>query len=693
MVRATTSSGPGASEITDPSAYRLEPEIGIRMIAGRPCAISLPFWFRLEPAALVARHRWVKIRYSGGIFDECARPLIRFVTKDRETLCQPMNGPLLGSAEWIGRVPDDTVAILISPGRRLGPISFRIESVTAASALKMMARGLLSNLGGAIWAIRSRFMHSSEETAQALKFAAGGSPLASYNEWRKKFSRPLDLGGLDRPLSDWATAPPFRLLMPLDSCDAHAVDTTIASLTAQVFTHWTLHVSPTDRTAAHALAAFRRHAGQDSRFVESAREDPVDFSNQDRIAVIQPGDSLEIYALAALLEEFGRDPTVTAIYSDEDSIDPHGKFHSPILKPDWSPIYRQTSRYVGRLACVKYATLVSCGIAPSDFALDEDKAFGAIFAASASNHIGHVRRVLYHKRSGLSGNEGRRRSLIEDDGQEMTVWPEVSIILPTRNHASLLKQCIKGLRETTDYPSFSVIVVDHASTEPETLSLLAELRADPQFDVMEQLGTFNFSKFCNDGAELAKGPVLVFLNDDIEMLEPGWLKALVRWAVKPGIGVVGAKLLYPAGTIQHAGVVLGMGGMAGHVYRRHPSDDPGYLSQLKTAREVTAVTAACVAIEKSKFVAASGFDADNLPIELNDVDLCLRVAALGLTNIWTPEAVLIHVESATRGRERDSFVEYREQKHHFVQQWTEAIRDDRYYHPAFELFERGPSLG
>ena len=220
------------------------------------------------------------------------------------------------------------------------------------------------------------------------------------------------------------------------------------------------------------------------------------------------------------------------------------------------------------------------------------------------------------------------------------------MIIATRDQAGLLAECLGGLRDKTDYPHREIVVVDNGSTEPDAVHLLEKIAHEPRTKVLRHPGPFNFSELSNAGARATSAPVLLFLNNDIAMLDPGWLKAMVRWAIKPEIGAVGAKLLFANGRIQHAGVVLGFGGIAGHVYRRLSKNHAGYLAQLTAPREVSAVTAACIAIERSKFEAVGGFDAENLPVDLNDIDLCLRLAERGWTNLWTPEATLVHVNRA-----------------------------------------------
>jgi GT2 family glycosyltransferase len=296
---------------------------------------------------------------------------------------------------------------------------------------------------------------------------------------------------------------------------------------------------------------------------------------------------------------------------------------------------------------------------------------------------------LYHRCAGGAHAEPSTRPR---PAAAQFAWPPVGIVIPTRDRADLLAECVRGLRDRTDYPAYEIVVVDNGSTTPDALALLRDLKSDPRVKVVERPGPFNFSALSNDGAKATTAPVLAFVNNDIVVVEDGWLKPMVRLAVMPQIGVVGAKLLFPDGLLQHAGVVLGFGGIAGHLYRRMPADHPGYCNRLTVAHEVGAVTAACIAVERYKFEAVGGFDAENLPVDLNDMYLCLRISERGWTSLWTPESVLIHLQSATRGIDPDPFVLYRQERTYFVRRWAERIRDDPYFHPALSLFAHEVAL-
>jgi GT2 family glycosyltransferase len=346
---------------------------------------------------------------------------------------------------------------------------------------------------------------------------------------------------------------------------------------------------------------------------------------------------------------------------------------------------------VGRLALVRAGAFDSGGDGLAALFHDDRTVIDRILAGVAPAAVGHVRRVLYHRRAGgpLAAMAPRRRSAL---ARNEPAWPAVGIVIPTRDRADLLGECVRGLKDRTDYPDYEIIVVDNGSTATDAIALLRDLKRDARFKVVERPGPFNFSALSNEGAKATAVPVLAFVNNDIVVVDSGWLKPLVRFAVMPQIGVVGAKLLFPDGRLQHAGVVLGFGGIAGHLYRRMPADHPGYCNRLTVAHEVGAVTAACIAVERHKFEAVGGFDAENLPVDLNDMDLCLRISERGWANLWTPESVLVHLQSATRGIDPDPFVLYQQERTYFVRRWAEKIRDDPYFHPALSLFAHEVAL-
>lgn len=667
----------------------LEPEQGIAIADDRMTVVSLPAWLRLSPLEALSKRRWVRIRYSSGIFDPLTRPILRLRTRDGRVHYNFMNGAVLGSAEWIGRIPKNTVEAHISPTHHPGPFSFRIDRIQSINRLRLLTRGFFNNPSRTYSSISKRLTNSRQSSWELLKFVNASTPFSGYQQWHRRFSRALDLANFDRPRHDWNVGAGFVLLARLAESRPSHVRRTLATLQAQLYRNWRLFVLLEETATPNARAEFRAAARNDSRLqeIESLSACPPVAANS-LVAAISFGDRLRDYALSSMAEAAIQHPEWQAIYSDEDSVSA-GRLHSPVLKPDWSPALDRTSGYLGRLACLR-APLVAERTGP--LLRDPEATASDILATLPPAAVGHVRRILY-QRDRASGP-----TLVSAGAHPMPSaaaakdWPGVAIVVPTRDRPELLDACIEGLTAMTDYPDLEVVVIDNGTTDPDALAMLAALRSDPRFKVIRDDGPFSYSRLCNAGAAAVGKPYVTFLNNDIVMLDRNWLKALISVCRKPNAGMVGAKLLFPDGRLQHAGVVLGLGGVAGHCYFKLREDDPGYLSELSATREVSAVTGACCAVERGKFLAVGGFDEVNLPIELNDIDLCLRLAEKGWQNYWTPDAILIHLQAASRGAaDRPSDV-YARERAYFLSRWEHVIRDDPHFHPALSLYAQWPAL-
>ncbi|MDP3658473.1 glycosyltransferase family 2 protein, partial [Phenylobacterium sp.] len=267
--------------------------------------------------------------------------------------------------------------------------------------------------------------------------------------------------------------------------------------------------------------------------------------------------------------------------------------------------------------------------------------------------------------------------------------PLVSVIVPTRDRAELLENCVEGLLNRTDYPAIELLIVDNGSVEPATHALFERLQQDPRVRILPQPGPFNYSALNNAAAAQARGDILLLLNNDIEVIEPGWLREMVAHAVRPHVGAVGARLLYGDGRVQHGGVILGVGGtppVAGHLYVGAPRADTGYFGHLRLTRNVSAVTAACMALRREVFEEVGGLDAENLAVAFNDVDLCLKIRERGYSIVWTPRAELFHLESASRGLDTrpEQAERFRREVMYMRGRWGAALDDDPFYGPNFD---------
>ena len=265
--------------------------------------------------------------------------------------------------------------------------------------------------------------------------------------------------------------------------------------------------------------------------------------------------------------------------------------------------------------------------------------------------------------------------------------PLVDVLVPTRDQRKLLARCMEGLLERTRYPNLRVRIIDNDSRDPGTLELLEQLAPDPRVTVRRAPGAFNFSRIINQAARESDAQVLCILNDDVLVLEPGWLEEMVSHALRPGIGAVGAMLRFPDGSLQHGGVVTGVGGVAGHVHYRLPRDEVATCPELTTVRNYTAVTAACMVVTRERFLQVGGFD-EGLPVCYNDVDFCLRLRAQGYFNAWTPFAELAHHESATRGPDDTPLKRARHQREfaRMLARWGDRLNRDPAYNPNLSLY-------
>jgi GT2 family glycosyltransferase len=273
--------------------------------------------------------------------------------------------------------------------------------------------------------------------------------------------------------------------------------------------------------------------------------------------------------------------------------------------------------------------------------------------------------------------------------------PRVSLIVPTRDQYKLLFACIEGLLNDTEYPNLEVIVVDNQSADPQTLNYLATLD-ERGVTVLRHPFPFNYSTINNRAASLATGEIIGLVNNDIEIIERGWLKEMVAQLMRPAVGAVGAKLLWPNRMVQHGGVVVGINGLAAHSGNTLAEQDSGYLASNQLTRRQSAVTAACMLMHKKVFDAVGGLDEHRFPVAFNDVDLCLKVQQQGLHLVWTPFARLIHAESASRGK--DLAPEKRARAHReqqkFIERWTLGHYNDPFYNPALALdYLTGPYGG
>ena len=444
------------------------------------------------------------------------------------------------------------------------------------------------------------------------------------------------------------------------------------------------------------------------RGISAANNQALDLARGEYVGFLDHDDLLHPAALEMMRDKLGEGYDV--VYSDEDKLeDASGELVEPFFKPDWSPEYLRGAMYVGHLLCVRRELAARTRF---DSAFDGVQDFEFMLRLSESKpRVGHIPRILYHWRK-TAGSVAERTDakphlgLLQERAvnahlqrmklpasaeqaalpHRLRVVPErrdgysrVTIIIPTRDAPEVFGRCLKSIFEKTSYPNFEVVVMDNDTADPAALALIE------QYPVrrIQFPGRFNFSRANNRGAEAATGEFLVFLNNDTEVMTKDWLEQLLYYAEQTEVGAAGALLAYDDRTVQHAGVALGMRGTADHVMRRFPIDVDGYAGSLACAREVTAVTAACLMIRASLFQELGGFN-EHYFTAYQDVDLCLRLRARGLRIIHTPQAKLVHHESVSRQNYYDMI-----DRMLLLDQWEQVIeRGDPYYNPNLNL-QRG----
>jgi len=588
-----------------------------------------------------------------------------------------------GYAHWLGLIPPDTQEIRLSAGA-----GFVLERVGTRREVSVLAQCLLRRPWRFVSALYERLRGSERRYRDTLRGACAVTPLRHYGSWAASRNRPVRIAPADLRI---------RCLVLARSGEEAALAATLDALDAQIHQARTVGVAwedalpaTPDPRADHRL--WDRHATAAELIAES-----------DALCLHRPGDIPAPDALALLAPALAE-----ADLAYGDAIGPYGR---PQLKPDWSPDLALATGYVGRAALFSQALLSRLPPQPLG-PLDEAELAIESAAIAAGARGAHVPRVLARTTGACLDPPARAQALdarlkASDapigatlrNGAVHLGWPlpqpapKASIVIPSRDRLDLIERVCRGVLLETAYPNLELIIVDNGSTDPAVLAHYEALRRDPRVRILIDPQPFNFAAMVNAGVAAATGAVVVLLNNDVAVLEPGWLDAMVRQASRPEVGAVGAKLLYADGTLQHAGVVVGLGGRAGHILRRRPGDTPGHLGRLRVAHEVSAVTAACLAVSREKYLAVGGFEAEAFPVDFNDVDFCLRLGARGWKTVWTPAATLAHLESVSRGPSVGAKrARFEQEAARFSERWRAVIRHDPYYHPALSVTTFGEDL-
>jgi len=499
----------------------------------------------------------------------------------------------------------------------------------------------------------------------------------------------------------------ISILVPVAEADPEALKLTVDSVLAQTRRDWELCVA--------GGGDLGRYAGADPRIrVKILPGDPgaseranacIDMATGDWLALLRPGDALQPAAIYGILREIDR-RGADFVYTDADSFERAPKdAHSPEYKPDFAPDNLRSCDYIGFCAFSRELMDRAGGGCRGAYDGAEDYEL-TLRLTEQARRIAHVPSILHYRRArsipenrdaaacraleahidraGLSG-------AVEPAGipgvyrirYALTARPLVSIIIPNKDHLDDLQPCVDSIRRKTTYPHWEIIVVENNSADEATFEYYAELERDPRIRVARYEGAFNYSAVNNLGARHARGEYLVLLNNDTEVITPEWIEEMLMFAQRQDVGAASVKLYYPDETVQHAGVMLGVGGVAGQMFRHLPRENPGYMNRAAIAQNFTIVTAACMMIPRRVWDAVGGLD-EGYAVAFNDVDLCMRIRRAGWLIAWTPWAELYHYEYKSRGHEDtpEKNRRYLSEILRFKEQWEDAINaGDPYYNP------------
>jgi glycosyltransferase involved in cell wall biosynthesis/2-polyprenyl-3-methyl-5-hydroxy-6-metoxy-1,4-benzoquinol methylase len=636
-----------------------------------------------------------------------------FDLSDKLKLEQEKNGELLAQTIDLQK----QVSLLHTDNQHLEEVLKRVHNKVSYRAV----RGLKNTFS------------KKEQQVEQLSKEDTKTKAHDYDAWLAEYGEVTEkqLENYKSEIASWDNSPKIAILMPVYNPDKACLVNAIESVINQVYSNFELCIADDASTESYVQEVLREYSEKDSRIKVSFRDNNGHISaasnsalalvDAEYVALMDHDDLLTADALFWVAKTIDQNPEVQLIYSDEDKMDLQGKRFAPYFKPDWNPELFLSHNFICHLGVYKTEKVRVLGGFDSalDGAQDYDLALRFVDQLNA-NQIVHIPRILYHWRAveGSTANgvhekpyaESAIAKAVKNDlqrrGRSAEVLahstlhgalrvryqlpdtiPLVSIVIPTRNGFNLLRRCVDSIIRKTKYSNYEIIIIDNGSDDFVAVRYLQRLQEENQVKIIRDDSHFNYAALNNKAVTQAKGEVIALLNNDLEVINDDWLDEMVSHVVHSEVGAVGAKLYYPDDTIQHAGVIVGLGGVAGHSHKHFPRNNAGHCGRLLLVQNLTAVTAACLLVRKEVFDSVGGFDEKNLSVAFNDVDLCLRIQEKGFNNVWTPYAELYHYESATRGYEDtpEKQARFNKEVSYMKQRWGNALLVDPAYNPNLTL--------
>ena len=548
-----------------------------------------------------------------------------------------------------------------------------------------------------------------------LKRGGGTSNLftnqKAYNSW-------FDLQKKITEYKRFKYNPLISVIIPTYNVSKELLSECIDSVLNQSYSNFEICIADDNSTFGETIETLKEYEKNDkvkvvyrkeNGMISKASNSALDIADGEFIVLLDNDDLIEKDALYYIVEVLNKDKSIDMIYTDEDKLDFNGRKMEPHFKPDYSPDTLMSVNYICHLCCMRKSIVDKLGGFRSEFDGSQDYDLFLRFT-DVTDKIYHIRKVLYHWRqtktstAGYMGNKSYAyiagKKALEDSLKRRNIKgtvlenprvstylvkydnnnPLVSIIIPIKDKAKMTKRCIDSLYEKNTYKNFEIILVDNNSCEEETFKMLDQYKKRDNFKVIRLECEFNYSHINNEAVKHARGDYLLFLNNDTEVIDSDFIEWMVGYASLSHVGCVGIKLLYPDKLVQHAGVVLGYGGVAGHIYVTASNNDNGLFGRLCMPYDYTAVTAACLMIDKNKFNEVKGFD-ENLKVALNDVDLNLKVLDNGYFNVCLSNITMFHYESKSRGYEasKEKHERFLSEQEYMKNKWGEKLDEDKFF--------------
>lgn len=634
----------------------------------------------------------------------------------------------------------------LDPGEKAG-VTFVIEGLSYKrlspfSAVRV-GLGLLSRSSGttrwtillrmAKWVLTGKKREAKQCFSDAFNaFGEGAAILAGDEEGYQRYIATWEPSASDLELQrvsseTWSSRPLISIVVPVYNTDSAMLSDMIESVRRQTYSNWQLCLADGGSSKPEVRDILRQYEKNDPRIrcqylpenlgIVGNSNAALEMADGDYTALLDHDDLLTPWALYEVAKAIFENPLTDMIYSDEDKITADGahRFQAH-FKPDWSPDLLRSYNYITHLFVAKTTLIRMVGGFRDGYDGSQDHDL-ILRVSEKAKSIRHIASVLYHWRSheastalnpqsktytlaagakaiddhlrriGLSGKTSYDAVIgtyhVEYD---MIGEPLVSIIIPNYEQKDVLKKCIDAIRDKSTYRNYEILIVENNSQSKEIFDYYKSLESDPKIKVLSWPNAFNYSAINNFGAQHAAGEFLLLLNNDTEVISADWMEQMLQFAMREDVGCVGAKLLYSDGLIQHAGVILGFRSMAAHSFCRQPGDYPGYMNRAIVAQNVSAVTAACMMVKKSLFMAVGGLD-ESFVVAYNDVDFCLKIRESGKYNVYNPGALLYHHESLSRGYEDtpEKLERFEAEVARFQSKWAAVLAaGDPFYHPHFD---------